>query len=198
MAFGKNGDRMTASLTTKNILIRKFKQIDLEPFSTYRAVPSVAQFQSWTDYTYDDAQALYHNTDYSNFGVEGNWYQLAITDKSTDTLLGDLAVHFIDHQQVEIGFTIAPKFQGQGVGAEAVNRLLDYLFVELNKHRVIAVTDSSNISSCRLLEKLGFRREAHYVKNIFFKGAWGDEYLYAMLNSEYQPRDTSTLVYLGK
>lgn len=35
-------------------------------------------------------------------------------------------------------------------------------------------------------EGLGFRREAHYRQNIFFKGEWGDEYLYALLRSEYQ------------
>jgi RimJ/RimL family protein N-acetyltransferase len=177
---------MTPTLRTKNFIIRQFKLTDLEAFSSYRAIPSIAKFQSWTDYSYDDALALFENTDYSNFGVEGNWYQLAITDIHSDTLIGDLAVHFIDEQQVEIGFTISPKFQGKGVGAEAVNGLLDYLFLELKKHRIIAVTDTNNIASFRLLEKSGFRREAHYVKNIFFKGAWGDEYLYAMLSSEYK------------
>jgi hypothetical protein len=40
-------------------------------------------------------------------------------------------------------------------------------------------------SAVNLLEKLGFRREAHYRQNIFFKGAWGDEYLYALLKSDY-------------
>lgn len=33
-----------------------------------------------------------------------------------------------------------------------------------------------NTASYRLLEKLGFRREAHLIQNVFFKGAWGDEY----------------------
>lgn len=89
---------------------------------------------------------------------------------------------------MEIGFTIAPEYQGQQVAFEAVSALLGYLFVELDKHRVIAITDVDNLACCRLLEKLGFRREAHYVKNIFFKGAWGDEYLYAMLREEYIAR----------
>ncbi len=54
----------------------------------------------------------------------------------------------------------------------------------MKKHRVIAITDTRNTASFKLLEKLGFRREGHYVQNIFFKGAWGDEYLYALLASE--------------
>jgi hypothetical protein len=40
-------------------------------------------------------------------------------------------------------------------------------------------------SGCEPAGKLGFRREAHYRQNIFFKGAWGDEYLYALLKSDY-------------
>ena len=55
---------------------------------------------------------------------------------------------------------------------------------ELKKHRVVATTDVENTASYRLLETLGFRREGHFIQNIFFKGAWGDEYQYALLRSE--------------
>jgi len=180
---------MTPNLRTERLIIRRFNLSDIETFSDYRAIPSVARYQSWTDYTYDEALELFMNTDYSNFAVEGNWYQLAITDIDSNMLIGDLAVHFVDVEQVEIGFTISPDYQGKGFGFEAVDRLLGYLFIELNKHRVIAVTDTNNIPSCLLLEKLKFRKEAHYIKNIFFKGYWGDEYLYAMLCSEYKQRN---------
>ena len=59
-----------------------------------------------------------------------------------------------------------------------------YAFGKLKMHRVVATTDAKNVASYRLLEKLGFRREAHFLQNIFFKGAWGDEYQYALLHSE--------------
>jgi RimJ/RimL family protein N-acetyltransferase len=36
------------------------------------------------------------------------------------------------------------------------------------------------------LEAVGFRQEAHFVENIFFKGAWGSEFQYALLASEWQ------------
>jgi RimJ/RimL family protein N-acetyltransferase len=63
--------------------------------------------------------------------------------------------------------------------------LLDYLFNELNLHRVIAECDVENIASYRLLERLGFRREAHLIENIWFKGAWGSEFHYAILEREW-------------
>ncbi|OUS24490.1 GNAT family N-acetyltransferase [Thalassotalea sp. 42_200_T64] len=171
-------------LETENLVIRAFERKDLEIFTQYRSQEMVAKYQSWTNYTYQDAIEFFEGMDYSTFGTEGNWYQLAISSLDSDELVGDLAVHFIDQDQIEIGFTVAPQHQGKNVASEAVSRFLRYVFGELNKHRVVATTDADNTASYRLLEKLAFRREGHVIQNIFFKGAWGDEYQYALLRSE--------------
>jgi len=118
--------------------------------------------------------------------VIGNWYQLAITNIDSDELLSDLVLHFIDQQQVEIGFILSPKFQQRKLATEAVLCLLSYLFAELKILRVIVTTDTRNTAAKRLLEKTGFRQEAHFVKNIFFKGVWSDEYQYALLGADHK------------
>lgn len=171
-------------LKTENLVIRAFQRKDLEIFTQYRSQEMVAKYQSWTNYTYQDAIELFEGMDYSTFGTEGSWYQLAISSLDSDELVGDLAVHFIDQDQIEIGFTVSPQHQGKGVATEAVSSILRYVFGELSKHRVVATTDTKNTASYRLLEKLAFRREGHFIQNIFFKGAWGDEYHYALLRSE--------------
>jgi RimJ/RimL family protein N-acetyltransferase len=171
-------------LRTENLVIRAFEKRDLETFAQYRSQEVVAKYQNWTSFTYQDAVELFESMDYSTFGKEGNWYQLAITSLDSDELVGDLAVHFIDQEQIELGFTVCPDHQGKGVATEAVSNFLRYLFGELNKHRVVATTDAENTASYRLLEKLAFRREGHFVQNVFFKGAWGDEYQYALLRSD--------------
>ena len=56
----------------------------------------------------------------------------------------------------------------------------------LNKHRLVATVDARKETAAGLLEKLGFRREAHFCKSIFFKGEWGNEYAYALLRSEWK------------
>jgi len=50
---------------------------------------------------------------------------------------------------------------------------------------VIAVTDCENTASVTLLERLGLRREGHFIQNVWFKGKWADEYLYAILQDEW-------------
>ncbi|VUD69204.1 Putative ribosomal N-acetyltransferase YdaF [Thalassocella blandensis] len=173
-------------IQSQKLTIRYFEFEDLERFSQYRALPEISEFQSWEHYTFDDAKDLFKRMDYRQFGVIDSWWQLAIVKRFNNCLLGDLAVHFIDAEQVELGFTIAPPYQGQGIAYEAVNLLLDFLFNSLEKHRVVAITDTRNHKSVALLQRLGFRCEAHFKKNIFFKGEWGDEFLYAKLKSEHQ------------
>ncbi len=50
------------------------------------------------------------------------------------------------------------------------------------------MVDCLNDRSVALLERLGFRREGHFLQNVWFKGAWGDEYLYAILREEWLAR----------
>src|SRR5215203_7322729 len=95
-----------------------------------------------------------------------------------------LSVKADDHRQAEMGFTFARAQQGRGLAREAAEAVLDYAFGALGLHRVVAVADCENARSVALLERLGMRREGHFVENIWFKGAWGSEYLYALLQKE--------------
>ncbi|QFU24981.1 GNAT family N-acetyltransferase [Shewanella eurypsychrophilus] len=187
---------MKVLFQTERITCREFVQGDLQSFADYRALPEVARYQGWSEYRYQDAVSLFEEMQKVPFATVGHWFQLAIVTKSSigtsgastpSQLLGDLAVHFIDENQIEIGFTFAPDFQGQGFASEAVLGLLTYLFTVLKPHRVIATTDTENVPSWLLLERVGFRREAHFIENVFFKGAWGSEFQYAMLASEWRP-----------
>lgn len=171
---------------TDRVVCREFRLEDLKTFAAYRALPKVARFQSWTEFTYDDALALFETMNQVAFATIGHWFQLALVEKGTNQMIGDLAVHFVDDHQVEIGFTLDPQFQGKGFAREAVLGLLEFLFGKLALHRVTATTDTENIPSWRLLERVGFRREGHFKENIFFKGTWGSEFQYAMLASEWE------------
>lgn len=102
-------------------------------------------------------------------------------------LAGDVAVHFFDGgRQAELGVTFDSNCQRQGYATEALSRVIGLLFDDLKKHRIVATVDARNASVVRLLEKQGFRREAHYRENIFFKGAWSDEYSFALLKHEWK------------
>ena len=86
----------------------------------------------------------------------------------------------------EIGYTFAAAHQRQGYAQEAMRAILAYAFGTLELHRIMAVADCRNEPSIRLLERLGMRREGHFLQNAWYKGEWCDEYLYAQLRAEWE------------
>jgi RimJ/RimL family protein N-acetyltransferase len=128
--------------------------------------------------------------------VPGQWFTFAAELKETRALAGHVALSIkeSDPRQAEIGFTFAREYQGRGLAWEAAERVLDYAFNVLEMHRVVAVADCENERSAALLERLGMRREGHFIENIWFKGAWGSEYLYAVLRREWTAKRTVRLV----
>ena len=89
--------------------------------------------------------------------------------------------------QVEAGWHVRSALRGQGYATEAASALLRYTFMELGLHRVIATLDTRNAPSAALLERLGMRREGHFVQAYYDErhGEWTDEYQYAILRAEW-------------
>ncbi|OZJ03347.1 hypothetical protein BZG36_04206 [Bifiguratus adelaidae] len=154
-------------------------------------MPDVARFQSWVTYDVGRTARLVEEQVNLAPNTPDTWLQLVIVEKTTETVIGDTAIHFPDEdeeQQVEVGINLSPEYQHRGFAAEALQTLFGYLFDQLNKHRIIAITDTENQSAADLFRRLGFRQEGHFIENVWFKGAYGSEYLFAMLKREWDAR----------
>ncbi len=176
------------NIESPRLVLRRFADADLAEFLAYLNDPLVARYQSWESYTEEQARELIEQQKGREPGRPGQWFTFAAELKETGALVGHVAlsVKESDPQQAEIGFTFAREYQGRGLAREAAERVLGYAFETLGLHRVVAVADCENERSLALLSRLGMRREAHFVENIWFKGAWGSEYLYAMLRREWE------------
>lgn len=164
---------MSYPLLTPRLSIEPLTLRDVAEFVRYRQDPETARFQSWdTSYSSQQGVDLVQSQEGVVIPAPGNWLQLAIHDRETGELLGDLALHTIDTAEpsFEIGFTLATKHQGNGIAREAVRRLLDFLFDELRAISVCASCDSRNAPSITLLLALGFenRPTKNWTEN--FKG----------------------------
>jgi RimJ/RimL family protein N-acetyltransferase len=178
-------------METEHLQLRSFRTEDAPVFAAYRSDPEVARYQGWdAPFPLEKASQFIEAMIRAQPGIPGEWYQIAIEVKESRRMIGDCAFHVFeeDGQQARIGFTLARKFQGQGYATEAVLCLLSYLFETLKLHRVSAICDAENIASARVLEKVGMRREAAYIENIWFKGAWRSEFEYAILFEEWVKR----------
>jgi len=181
------------TLETTRLRLRHFVDSDLLAFMAYRNDPEVARYQSWESMSEPEARAFIQVQKEIQPGIPGQGFQIAIELKATGVLIGDcyFTINRLDDLQAEIGFTLSHAYQRQGFATEAISCFLNYAFLTFNLHRIIAITDCENVASIALLERLGMRREGHFLQNVWFKGKWGDEYLYAILREEWLHKNNS-------
>lgn len=177
----------TLNITTERLTIRHLAPADLIDFHVYRSNPEVTKYQGFDVMDLEQAAAFMEENSTKNFGKAGEWVQYGIENNSTGKLIGDCAIKLdpYDIRIAEIGITISHLEQKKGYAKEALSGILTFLFHEKAIHRVVEIVDAENTASIGLLESIGFRKEGHFIENIFFKGKWGSECQYAMLKREW-------------
>ena len=179
---------MFAELTTERLAIRDLEPSDGPRIFSYHRHPEVSRFQSWGTGSVDSVQSYIRGLSSIGPDTPGRWYQVGIILLDGGRLIGDCGFRTPEAQpqQAELGITLALEFQHRGYAIEALRAALNYLFVVLEKHRVFASVDPRNVPSMRLLERVGMRKEAHFVKSLWFKGEWVDDVVFAMLATEWK------------
>lgn len=108
-------------------------------------------------------------------------------------MVGETGLKLISrqHRHGETGFVFNPDSQGHGLATEATAAMLTLAFQGLGWHRITGSCDARNQQSAPLMERLGMRREAHFVQNALVKGEWTDELIHAILDHEWETRLTA-------
>jgi CubicO group peptidase (beta-lactamase class C family)/RimJ/RimL family protein N-acetyltransferase len=181
-------DERFEAITTERLTIRRFRPEDAVTLAAYRSDPEVARYQGWDPpFTEEQARRFVAGLEDAHPDTPGDGFQFAVVERESDTHVGDLAA-FVDAEDPDlarVGFTIAPAYQRRGYAAEALTALLGYLLVDRGKRRVVADCDARNAASAALLARVGMRREAHHLQSGWWKGEWTDEYVYAVLATEW-------------
>jgi aminoglycoside 6'-N-acetyltransferase len=182
------GDHGFTEICGERITLRRLTRADLKPLVAYRSDPDVARYQIWdSPYPKAHGERLIHAMLRQHPDTPGEWFQFAVTLRSTGDLIGDCGSKTAadDPRQAEIGYTIGSAHQGNGYGTETARILLSYLFDVRGKHRVTAGCDPRNVASIRVLERVGMRREGHLRQSFWMNGEWADDLLFAILDHEW-------------
>lgn len=176
-------------LETDRLLLRPFEAGDFDAVFAIYSRPDVAEYLLWDARTEDETRAALDKRIAARaIEKEGDFVALAIVLKTTHEFIGDVVLGWTseEHRTGEVGFIIHPDHQGRGYATEAVRAVLDLAFDDMKLHRVIGQVETRNSASARVLDKLGFRKEATFVENAFVKGAWQSEMIYAILDREWR------------
>ena len=178
-------------IETERLTLRPFNAGDLDDVYAMRSLPEVTRYLYGDELTLADSAERLERC-MRNTRVEGDDDVLALAVERRDDgrVIGDLTLWLrsAHHRQGEIGFVFHPGAQGRGYASESASALLALAFGTLGLHRVYGRTDGRNDASAALMRRLGMRQEAHFCQNEIFKGEWGDELVFAILEDEWRER----------
>lgn len=140
--------------TTERLVLRPFRDSDLEPWAALNADPDVTRYlgpplsREDSDRTAWAINAFYEA---QGFGF------LAVERRSDGMFLGaaGLSKEKWYPDDLEIGWRLARVHWGHGYATEAAASWLDYAFKDAGLPRVIAVTDTPNVRSIAVMRRLG-------------------------------------------
>lgn len=94
--------------------------------------------------------------------------------------IGDVGLRPSQHllQEADLGYSILPEAQGQGVASEVVAALCDFAFTQRDIHALNAWVLSDNLGSVRVLEKSGFTRVQVLEQAYLLRGKYYDDWIY--------------------
>jgi RimJ/RimL family protein N-acetyltransferase len=179
---------------TARLVLRAMTNEDVDDIHAYQSRPDVCRYLPFEPRTRDEVSEKVAK--YSTALVlsgDGDFWQLAIERVSDPGhVIGDVYFTIKDaaNAACEIGWTLHPDHTGSGYMTEAAHVVLDVAFNDLMLHRASAVLDARNHASAALCTRLGMREEAHLVEDLWFRGAWGDTAIYAILDREWAARAT--------
>ncbi len=115
----------------------------------------------------------------------------AIRRREDDRFIGTGQIAYVDryNRRCKLGITMGERdVWGQGYARETLTAIIAYCFTELDLNRIGASIYDFNERSIRLFEGLGFVREGVIRENVLKRGEFRDEYVYGLLQSEWEAR----------
>ena len=183
-------------IETERLILRPFRDGDAADVLEYRKEPTVNCFACMKLKDLEEAQKAVLEQ------AEDGECTFAIALKATGKVIGEIEAHpessqpDLSENYVKDTFSpcwmLNPDYQGKGYALEAAKAFFDYLFHEKGARRIYAYTEDYNLSSQRLCEKLGMRREGLFREFVSFVNdadgnpIYENTYQYAILKKEWE------------
>lgn len=167
---------------TERLILRRYKKGDVQDLFEYLSDKEVVKYEPYKPLTFEETK---ENLEW-RIGTDE---MIAVELKSSHKMIGNVYLGKRDFEALEIGYVFNRNYWGHGYAAESFSALMQQAFSN-GVHRIYAECDPDNTRSWKLLEALGFQREAHLRKNVYFwkdeteKPIWKNTYVYAKLSDD--------------
>ena len=164
---------------TERLILRRYTERDFDDLFEYLSDAEVVKFEPYKAMTAEETR------ENLKWRIETD-EMIAVELKENHKMIGNIYLGKRDFNSREIGFVFNRNFWGNGYAKESCRAIIEHAFQD-GVHRIFAECDPENQNSWRLLESLGFEREAHLKQNVYFwtdeqgNPLWKDTYIYSLL-----------------
>lgn len=180
-------------MQTERLEIRCYRDADAADLHSLMGDPEVTRFLPRGPMSMTEALgAAVQNAQNTALANDGDVVKLVLELEGRFAGQAKLELASIEDHVLEIGWTLAPEFQGRGIATEAATALLDLAVQAIGAHRVIAYIYPDNHPSAALATRLGMRLE-RLSRSDRPKpdGSWTDTAVYAITAAERRARSLS-------
>ena len=181
-------------LQTERLVLRELVQSDWEAILRASG-PEEVRYMHEKPYAEEDAKSWIEREIKNQDADPRMRFCLAVVVRDEDQVIGycDLTLRQpLESRMAYSGFRYDHEYWGHGYGTEALDTVFAFGFSQFDLRRISCICDPPNISSWRVMEKSGMRREGHGVQDRWVFGEWIDTYYYAVLKDEWKRRTLTT------
>ena len=175
----------TPTLTTDRLRMRPFADDDADALVALHSDAFVLRYWDSPPWT-DPSRAQAFLATCRRMADEGSGARLAIEHEGRFVGWCALSRWNPDFRSAALGYVLAQPAWGRGFATEAAGGVLRWAFETLDLNRVQAETDTRNLASARVLEKLGFVREGTLREDCVVGGEVSDSWVYGLLRREWR------------
>lgn len=184
-----------AVLSDGQVLLRPYQRRDAAVWSEVRranekwlapweSTPSMSWEQANSPYAY---RYVYRDQRRAGRTGEGMPFAVCLLEEGRERLVGHLNLSNIVRRafcSAFAGYWVDHRVAGRGVAPTALALAVDHAFGPGALHRIEVNIRPENGPSRRVVEKLGFRQEAHHARYLHIDGAWRDHIGYALTSED--------------
>jgi len=175
--------KLLQKLETKRLVLRKFFKDDFKAFFNLISNEETIKNLYLTDKFKEikKVQNLF-DTLINPYNSSESIFVLAITDKENENFLGFCGFKDLENNScVSTFYALLPEYRGFGYTIEVMKKLLEYAFLRLELHKIVAFINPQSTKSWRVAERIGMK----YLGHVQYKNFNPDPMFFTIEKTEF-------------
>lgn len=177
----------TKTIQTDRLILRKYEINDADDmFKNWASDNEVSKFLTWDPHPDVIFTKSLLNSWINEYSDEKTYHWI-IELKKTKEAIGDIQVFNLKDKRYscDVGYCLSREFWNKGIMSEALSSVIKYLFDEIGLNRIVAMHNTENIASGKVMIKNNMKYEGTLRQAGKLNDSFYDLNVYSILKCEW-------------